>query len=520
LVACANVVNLELATVLGRARLRAIELSLGASRGLVVRGILFEGLVGLVLATVLAAVLAWLGTSWIWAHLPERMTTPLLNGIDVDARSLGFMIAIAAGVWLATSLPIAFVVARSSVLDLLKHEARGFSVSRGSLRIRQWLTGAQIAMTVVLLIGALLSARSYAALLAIPKGFDTNHVLAIAIRPAPGQLQPRSEIQTRVVAALRGRADVVAASVVGASPPETAGSVGGEIRITGRPDTKAIAVLGMYEADADYFSKTMRQPLLGGREFQPGDPLSAVIVDERFAAKFWPHGDAIGAEFKVGGGAGWYGANNGFQIIGIARHVRTVSDPVSGASDEFFPIYRQPDPDSLGFAARVRDESASDEVRAMLGAVVPGAIVTVETIRERYTALFANEMLAASIATAFGLFALVIALAGVYGVMGILVAAREKELGIRIAIGADCRTIRRMLLGSSGRLIVVGTVVGITAALAGRRWVESLFFGVQAGDPLVYAVVAAAVTAGGLLATWQPARRATRIDPLRVLRAE
>jgi predicted permease len=518
-VACANVVNLELAATLVRARLHAVELALGASRSSLLRVALLEGVAGLMAATALGAALAYAATDWVWQNLPARVTTPLVNGVDVDARALGFMAAVATLIWLLTSLPVAIAVARANVLDTLKRDTRTLSVSRSSRLVRQWLTAGQIAVTVVLLTGALLSAQSYAALLAIPKGFDTAGVVAIGIQQKPGDSETAVDLHARLMAHLQARKDAMAVSAVGASPPATAGAIGGPLTIVGRPEPLGAAMLGIYEADPNYFGKTMRLPLLAGREFQPGDPMSAVIVDEAFAARYWPGGDAVGARFRVGT-AGWPGAMDGFHIIGVAAHLRTFRDSLSAPSDEFFPVYKQLEDPSLTFAVRLQNERNITDLTSMVRALVPGAIVSVQTVRNRYAALFGNELLAASIMSAFGVFAFLVAMVGIYGVMAFLVAAREREIGIRLAIGASQGAIIRLVLASSARLIIAGVAIGGAAAFAAAQWAGSLLFGVAFDSPWTYTIVAAAVIIAGLLATWQPARKAGRVDPIIALRAE
>jgi ABC-type lipoprotein release transport system permease subunit len=193
---------------------------------------------------------------------------------------------------------------------------------------------------------------------------------------------------------------------------------------------------------------------------------------------------------------------------------------VTGPSEEFFPVYKQLDGPSLTFAVRLQDAQAVTSLTAMVRSLAPGAIVSVQTIRERYAALFGNELLAASIMSAFGVVAFLVAMAGIYGVIAFLVAAREREIGIRLAVGANRGAIVRLVLGSSVRLIVTGAAIGGAAALVAGRWAGSLLFGVEFSDPWVYAIVVGAVLGTGLLAAWQPARRAGRVDPLVALRAE
>jgi putative ABC transport system permease protein len=516
LVACANVVNLELTMALARARTYAIAIALGASGGTLLRTALLEGALTLAAAAALGAALASQGIAFLAWTLPPVMTSALAHQLAFDRRAFVFTAGITTASWLVTSLPVAVVSLRTNVLDSLKRDGRTLSTSRGGTRVRQALTIAEVAMTVVLLAGALLSARSYAALLAIPKGFDTARVVSLTVRQAPDSREADRDLQARLLAALKSRADVVNATVVGASPPGSGGAIAGNLQIVGRPERMGIVTLGLYDIDLDYF-RTMRLPLRRGREFEAADPPGAVIVDEGFATRYWPKGDALGARFNTGG-AGWSGASE-FDIIGIAAHMRTQRDSVSAASDEFFPVYKRlGNYAPLSYAVRLADPSTVGALTSMIRTLAPGARVRTEFLHDRYANMFANEMLAASIMSAFGVFAFLVAIAGIYGVMAFLVAGRTREIGIRMALGADGGSISRLVLGSSARLVMVGAVFGIMGAFAVARWAGSLLFGVTPTDPLTYVSVTAAVVATALVATWQPARQAAHVDPSRLLR--
>ena len=516
LIACANVINLELATAMMRSRTHAVEIALGASRGTLLRTALLEGAIVLSVAGAIGAGLAWQGVALLAARLPAATTAALANRLDIDPRTFFFMVGLTVITWLVTTLPIGFVSLKTDVLDALKLESRTSSGSRSGARVRQLLTVGEVAMTVLLLVGAMLTARSYSALLAIPKGFDTSSLVSVAVRQAPDASEKKQDLQDRLLAAIKSRDDVVNAAVVGASPPGSGGAINANLTIVGRPEPLGRVTLGLYEADLDYF-KTMRLPLRAGRDFQAGDPQGDVIIDEGFAKRYWPTGDAIGSRFSLGK-AGWGDAHE-FTVIGIAAHMRTQSDSVSAASDEFFPVYHpMGDYTPLEFAVRLDDPSRVDQLTSMVRTLAPGARVRTESIFDRYANMFANEMLAASIMSAFGVFAFLVAIAGIYSVMAFLVAGRTREIGIRMALGADHGTISRLVLGSSVRLVIIGSVIGVGGALAVARWAGNLLFGISPSDPLTYASVTAAVFVTTLLATWQPTRQASKVDPSLLLR--
>jgi putative ABC transport system permease protein len=523
LVACANVVNLELASAVATRRRQAIALALGASPASLLRAALVEGAVSLIAAMGLAVSLSYAAIGWLVAHLPDKATKALVNPLNADVRALWFMGGIAVGVWLLTSLPPALAAANTSVLDALRVESRSFAGSRRSRCVRHWLTVGEMAVTVIVLIGGSLAVRTYNSLLIIPKGFDTTGLVAVDVRLPPGSSVLPRDLNEQLLEQFRMRPDVVAVSMTGANPPATAGGAGGTLTIEGRSGDFGRVQFGPYDADADFFTKTMRLPIRDGRDFRPDDPPNAVIVDELFAKRFWPDGHSVGARFRIG--AGWPEVmENGYLIVGVAAHLRSSRDALTSPSDEFFPIYRHPPSlntfSNLAYAVRLSDASHIDEVRAMVRALAPGAVVRVDAVEARYAEAFANQLMAASIMSAFGGASFLIAIAGLYSVMAFLVAARSREIGVRMAVGASRVDITRLVLTSAARLVGSGVAIGVFAALIVSRLASSLLFGVAPTDPTTYVGVVAAVVMTGLVATWLPVRRAAQIDPVVALRVE
>jgi hypothetical protein len=258
--------------------------------------------------------------------------------------------------------------------------------------------------------------------------------------------------------------------------------------------------------------------------FEPGDPATYAIVSETFAKRYWPGQDAVGHRFRRDPRTRWY------DIVGIAGHVRSSYDPPGARSASVFQTYvpRQPPPPpvagaqprstggSYGFLnlmVRVDSRSRAADLYQTVRAIDSRFILKLEFVDDEYARQFDDRLLAMRVITAFGILAFVIAVAGIYGVMAFLVAHRAQEIGIRIALGAGASHISRLVLGSSLRLVAAGAALGIGGAVAASRWSESQLFGVRATDPLTMALVTAGVVATAMLATWQPARQATRIDP-------
>jgi predicted permease len=517
LIACANVVNLELAAAMSKARTSAIALALGASPRALVAAAMAEGAFVVATALVLGSALAWEALRVLSATLPAGVPESLANPIDLDLRGLVFMAAIGAVTWLSTATPVAMVAWNTKVMDALRLESRSSSGSRVSDVIRKGLTGVEIAMSVCLLIGALLASRSYSALLAIPKGFNVAGVISIDIGKGPRSTETDKDLQTRVLSALRAASFVRYAGAVTANPPDNGSGIGGTLSVNGVESPLGMLNANGYGVDPEYF-QAMGLPIIAGRAFTASDPPNVVVVDEAFANRVWPDGGALGATINFGR-ASLSGAGPFRQVIGIAAHLRNIKDTTTAVSESAFPVYyRLIDYVPLSFVARLSSESRRDDVEAMLRAVSPTSRIRVQFIRDRYARLFADEMLAAAVMNIFGVLALVVTSAGVYSVMAFLVAGRTREIGIRMALGADRGAITRMVVGSSARLVGVGALTGIAIAFVGARWGSTLLFGVSPRDPLTYGGAAVLVVAIAIIATWRPAFVAGRVDPSRLLR--
>ena len=519
LVACANVANLELGAAIGRSRTFAISLALGASRRRLVQTVLFEGALLIAVATAAAFFLAKLVTGLITDTLPAGTLTPLPNRIDVDARTIWFMAGVAAVTWLLTSIPVAMLASRASVLDALKLETRSQSTSRGGVRVRHLLTTAEIALTVLLLTGAAFTVQAYTRILDLPKGFDSSGLVTVSVIQKSQPQQTDADLQTRLLAALRGRDDVLGASIAQAAPPTMGGYSNGDLSIGSDSAPKGLVSIADLPVTEDYF-RTMRLPILAGRPIGPTDDPNLVVVDEMFARRFWPNGDAIGQSYHFGRISP--DGKNVKTIIGVAAHVRTDRDTVSSTSESFFPAYYHYIPSGrytpLAFAVRLKNPASAESLLGMVRSLAPGARVRVVSIDDLYAATFANEMLASNIMTAFGALAFVVAAAGVYGVMMFLVASRTREIGVRMALGADRAAVARMVLRSSLAPVLIGAALGVAGAVAASRWAQSMLFGLASTGVETYSLIVAAVVAIAVLATWQPARQAIRVDPSALLR--
>jgi putative ABC transport system permease protein len=529
LIACANVASLELANAVGRARIYAIQLAIGASRGSLARTALAEGACLVGAAALAACALAYAGADVLVRYVPPALAGSA-NPIDIDKRALLFMTALAALAWMASTLPVVAFTWRASLLEVLKLEGPSVAASRGGTFVRRALTVAQVALAVLLLVGSVLYVRSYLALLRLDKGFDSSGVLAVSLIIPPqllGTAAERRVLAQTILDRVRARPGVIAA-FEGSPPPSTGDSptLIRQIEVDDRPPEDTNLLFPRLTVEPDYFA-ALRIPLLAGRMFEAGEPRTNVIITESLARRLWPNGGAVGHRFRESPTRPWN------HVIGVVRHVRTLQDTTTGP-DRYFQLYaaRQPPPPpapvqpgrsrgigaapSYGYltiTARVDSRARVSDLYQTVRAVDQRNILKLEFVDDQYARQFADRLLAMRVIGAFGLLAFLIAAAGIYGVMAFLVAHRAHEIGIRIALGADASRINRLVLGSSLKLVTIGAALGIGGAIAASRWSESQLFGVRAADPVTLASVTLGVVATALLATWHPARQATRIDP-------
>jgi putative ABC transport system permease protein len=535
LIACANVAGLELASAVGRARTYAIELAVGASRASLIRSALIEGAFLAGAAAILAAVLSRAGAKALVAFFPPYLLAGSANPIDIDERALLFMVAIAALAWALSALPTAAFAGRANLLDLLKLEGTSVATSRGGTRLRRALTVAQVAFAVLLLVGTVLYVRSYISLLRLDKGFDSGGVVSISLTIPPqafGTAGERRVLAEALLARIRARPGVVAAFE--GSPPPSTGNMAStldQIEVDDRGPAPANLMFPKLPVEPDYFM-VLRIPLLRGRMFEAGEPPTSVIISEALAARLWPGQDAVGHRFRESPQAPWY------SVIGVAGHVRLTEDGTTGPNRHFqLYVAKQPPPPPrpaapaqagrrgplpsyrfMTITGRVDSRSRAGDLYQTVRGVDPRNILKLQFVDDIYADQFADRLLAARLIGGFGVLAFLVATAGIYSLMAFLVASRAREMGIRVALGASGRDIRRLVLGSSLRLVVAGAAIGIASALVVSRWVASQLFGVRPTDPLTLTAVTFGVIGVALLATWHPARQAARVDPRELLK--
>lgn len=519
LIGCANVANLLLAAGTGRVRELAVRTALGASRARIVRQLLVEAMVlaslggaaGLALAIWGTRLLASVGTAWL----------PRAEQVSVDARVFAFAAAMSLLTGLLFALLPAIQASRGDVQHVLKDGARGAGPGRTARRIGSALIVGELALAVVLVIGAGLVLKSFWKLNQVNAGFNASHVLTAGVNlPAS-----RYDEDDKTMAFYRTLFDrlaslpgVRAAGAVNALPMNGPGptawlTMEGQPRPTGEPPE-----VGLRSAQQDYF-KAMEIPVVRGRGVSDDDTRQrprVVVINQALVDRFYAGRDPLGTRIRLGPNpnAPWW------TIVGVVGSVRHNGLEVEAAPEVYRPLWQsgdsavvltiRTDGDPNALAGAVRGVVQSIDANLPLSRVSSMEGVMAEsTARRRLTMLLLG---------AFATLALVLAVVGIYGVLAYAVSQRRQEIGVRMAVGARGRDVVRMVVREGMALGVTGLAIGLLAALAANRLVRALLFDVTPTDAVTYGAVSAIVLTVAALAAYVPARRASRVDPLTALR--
>ena len=523
LVACVNVAGLMLARSAARGREIAVRSALGADRSRIVRQLLVESALLAIVGGVLGAATAQLGVRLIVAALPAEITSgmPYLRHLSVDGGVLAYAAGLAVVVGLLSGLAPALYVSRPSTAELLRRGRGGSGGARP--RLRGALVAAEIALTMVLLVTAGLMTRSLGQLLRVDAGFDAQHVLTARVALS-GAAYDSAERQQRffetLIDRVRARPEVLSAGAVRNLP--LAGGGTNTFRVEGlpAPDPARRPEATMRGVAGDYF-QAMAIPVVAGRAFTNRDradtPL-VVIVSAGLARRLF--GDASRA---IGERLRFYAfPESAWTIVGVAGDVKT-GRLDADAPPTIYYTHLQGAENRMSIVARtVRDPARlAGVVRREAHALDPTvAVYDVRTMEQqvaRSPAVFARR-LPLRLVGAFAVAALALAVVGIYGLVAYTVGQRTQELGIRIALGAQRRNILALVLREGVLLAAVGVSIGIVVALWATRTLGSLLYGIGAADPPTYAAVASLLGAVAVAASYLPARRAARVDPMVALR--
>jgi len=540
LIACVNVANLLLAQASAREKELAIRAALGAGRARLVRQLLTESMILGLAGGLLGLVLAYWGVGALRALVPA--TTPRIDEVHLDAVVLAFTFGVSLLTGLFFGLAPAWHVARTDLRESLNEAGRGTSAAGESRRLRSWLVVSELALAVLLLVGAGLLIRSFSRLLDVSPGFQTQHLLTMELslpEKAYPDGAPVQKFYTQLMASVKtvpGVQSVGAVSQMPLTDSYTSGSVFFED--TSLPDIPRLQQLGnlpYMEIDQravtpEYFH-AMQIPLVRGRLPSDADDAGAqlvAVVDTSFARRFWPNGDAIGQRVAVDTipnvkpqAPRWR------TIVGVVGHVKHYALDVEGREQIYFPheqpLYGVYVPRDMTLAVRTSLDptSVTSAIRERVFAIDKGLpLYNIATMDQLVSNSIAQPRLNLSLLVAFAVLALVLAAVGVYGVMAYAVTQRTQEFGIRMALGASSADVLRQVFFEGGRLAALGLGLGLIAALALTRLMASLLYGVKPSDPVSLGLAAALLAVVALAACYIPARRATRVDPLVALRYE
>lgn len=544
LIACANVAGLLMGRAAARQKEIAVRLALGASRRRLVRQLLTEGVLIAQLAGGLSVLLTWwmldtsvkaLSSSLINSGLSDGGT--LLFNVTPDARVFLYTCGIALLTGIIFALLPALQATKPNLTSALKAEGALFG-SGGRSRFRGWMVATQIAVCLMLLISAGVLVRSSVRLLSVDPGFETSQVLNVSILNPEELGYPASrveELQRVLRERLRALPGVKSLAVTSDVP------LGGNVRstlvvpqgseVTGDPRASGQAPQYPYSFVSPEYFETLSIPLLRGRSFTSQEIATqapVAIISQALAQRLWPGEDAIGRRVTIGSPAQTHFPgqqviySESSEVIGIARDIHGVSiiAPDAGA------LYLPKPPGRWDQHLLVRVEGDPRRVMAALASEVQAVdrnlSVSLQTLDQMLTsdAYFVATRLGSILSAAIGLLGLILASVGIYSMVGYTVSQQTREIGIRLALGAQPRDVLKLVVGQAALLAVIGVGIGLAAALALTRLMSRLLFDVSATDPATFAAIALLLTAVALLASYIPARRAMKVDPMVALRYE
>lgn len=531
LIVCVNVAGLLLTRSMGRGRELAIRAAVGAGRGRLVRGLLVESLVLAAAGGAVGLLLAWWGTSTI-AALESGAGIALLDQTRLDLTVVIFTVVTSLlAVVLFGTVPAWKASVVGDVAQRMRIEGTNTTGDRASQRLRGVAIVVQTALAVVLLIAAGLLVRSLGQLLTVDRGFDVDGIQTFAITlPERSYPQPtqRAAFVEQLMARIAQLSDVSSAGAIMGLPFQNSRFGISTSTIDGRrlsDDDQDRLTMQVRVVTPEYF-RTLGIQLRRGRGFMNSDRLGAepvTIVSEEAARRLWPDVDPLGHHFELGTRMGQNGGRAGGTVIGVVRDIHDLRPgvpvrPTIYIAQAQFPI------DYLSIVVRARSGEPTGLVatlRSILAEMDPNLpIYRVRTMAQLGSDVMAQPRLYAALLGAFAIVAAFLSALGLYGMLAHLVSQRTREIAIRLALGAEKRTVVRMVVGRAGVLAAVGVASGALMALAASRFLERMLFSVSPTDAITYVAVAIGALAVALVASWLPARRAVAIQPVTALRLE
>jgi predicted permease len=529
-ITCANVANLFLSRAPLRLREMAICAALGSGRARLMRGVLAESVLLAAAGGALGLVLAKWGVSAMMTGAPAGLAFRATSPVEVDAR----IVAVAVAVTLLTGVVIGLLPAlRGSRPDIEATLRASSSAARSSFgRVPAALVVLEVAFSVVLLVGAVLMARTMANLEAIDPGFEPSGLVALHV-DLPSDRYPSPEARAAffdaVFERLKGAPGVSDATMATGVPPMQGGFSWGELEGEGSTMPPAQATVPLDSVSPGYF-RTLRIPFAAGRTFAAGDTAETVIISRGLADRLWPGGNAVGRRLRLGTTSPWR------TIVGVVNNVETrAAGTERTVLQMYYPFVTTSAPASAPSPAtrrrtytwrllivRAQNPMATlPEIKRQIWAIdAKQPIERVALVSDVYAEAFGRQRFVLLLMGMFSFIAVALTAAGIFGVLSQIVTRRTREIGIRMALGARPADVLRQVLSSGLVLTLAGAAIGYAAALSLTRVLEALLFGISPTDPLAFAVVGAFMVAVALLSCWLPARAATRIEPASALRVE
>jgi predicted permease len=522
LIACANVANLLLVRSSARRREMAVRVALGADRWRIIRQLLTECVLLATWGAALGILLALWGASFIASQLPDGI--PRLQEAKVDAPVLGFTLAVSLLTGLLFGLAPALQASRPNLTEELKEGERGSSGRRQ--RLRSLLVIGEVALTLTLLVGAGLLIQSFRRVLQVDPGFKAQNLLTMQIsvnNPDGQQVANFFEQLQQNVSSLPGVKSVAMSDGL----PFGRDANHPAFIIEGRPISDNKPNGQRYTVSPDYF-QTMGIELLRGRVFTPQDTRDSqlvIVIDEALARQYFPNEDPIGKRLRHGP------TTPSLEIVGVVRHVEPYSlDRQEPGPAQFYANFNQISlqalPDivqhiNLLTRTEVEPSSLASAVRGQVAALNKDQSVSnMRTMEQILAQSVAARRFSMLLLTVFAVVALALASLGIYGLMSYAVAQRTREIGMRMALGAQSGDVLKLVIGQGMMLAFAGVALGLVASVALTRTIKNLLFGVSATDSVTLVAIALLLTSVALLACWIPARRATKVDPLIAIKYE
>jgi putative ABC transport system permease protein len=525
LIACANLANLLLARASARQRELAVRAALGAGRVRIVRQLLTESMLLALVGGWCGLLLAWWGQESLLRFLPEDL--PRLSEIALNRQTFGFSFVVSLLTGVVFGLAPAWRAARIDLNEVLKDGLRGASADAGRAWLRSALVVAEVALALMLLIGASLLVQTFARLKREPLGFDARNVLTASLSfSETAYAKPEQKIAFIQQALERVRALPGVASASAVLPlPLSGDGVGGSFEFVGRPAQRGDEPTTQVRwVSLDYY-RTMKMSVLAGHDFTARDDLKATpvaIVNRAFVKKYFHNENPLGKQMSLP--IGVRADSTVFQIVGVVSDVKHWKELGRPAEPELYLPYAQlPFINQMSLVVRtaVAPAALADDVARAVHTLDGEAVLSdVKTLEQYLGNAVSQPRFSALLFGLFALLALLLGAVGLYGVVAYSVAQRTREIGIRLALGAPRGAVLRLVMRQGMSLTLLGVTLGLLASYALTRLLKSLLYGVTPTDPLTFATIALLLTFVALLACWIPARRAMKVDPLIAIRCE